>query len=82
MRISIVQIGNSKGIRIPKTILDQCNIKDHIDLEVRENEIILKPTPALPRKGWTEKFALMATRNEDKPLIDDTLDLDKKGWEW
>ena len=81
MRVSIVQIGNSKGLRIPKSILAQCNIKDSVDLVVRENEIVLKPLPSLPREGWAKDFARMAALNEDKPLIDDSIDLDLDGWD-
>ena len=82
MRVSIVQIGNSKGLRIPKSVLAQCNIKDSVDLVVRENEIILKPLPSLPREGWAKDFARMATLNEDTLLIDDSIDLDLDGWAW
>ncbi|MFA4846507.1 MAG: AbrB/MazE/SpoVT family DNA-binding domain-containing protein [Patescibacteria group bacterium] len=82
MRVSIVQIGNSKGIRIPKSVLAQCNIKDNVELFVRENEIVLKPLPSIPREGWAKNFARMAALNEDSPLIDESFDLDVEGWVW
>jgi len=43
MRIPIVQIGNSKGIRIPRAILRQCSIVDEVDLEVTEDKLVLTP---------------------------------------
>jgi antitoxin MazE len=82
MRVSIVQIGNSKGLRLPKSVLAQCNIKDSVELLVRENEIVLKPLPSVPREGWAKEFARMAALNEDTPLIDDGFDLDAEGWVW
>ena len=82
MRVSIVQIGNSKGLRIPKSILEQCKIKDHVELVVRENEIVLKPIPSIPREDWAKDFTLLAMLKEDVLLLDDSLDLEIDGWVW
>ena len=57
MLLSIVPIGNSKGIRIPKAILEQCNIRDQIELEVENGRIILEPVHDSPRQGWDEAFS-------------------------
>lgn len=43
MLISVVPIGNSKGIRIPKSILQQLNIEDKVELEVHNREILIRP---------------------------------------
>ena len=43
MKVNIVSIGNSKGIRIPKSILDQCNFNKEADLEVEHNKLVIKP---------------------------------------
>ncbi|MFO7731053.1 MAG: AbrB/MazE/SpoVT family DNA-binding domain-containing protein, partial [Spirochaetia bacterium] len=43
MEIPVVKIGNSRGIRIPKSVIDQLYIQDKLELEVHENEIVLKP---------------------------------------
>lgn len=82
MLISLVQVGNSKGIRLPKTILDQCHIEDKLELEVADNSIILKPVKNKPREKWAEKFGEMNRAGEDRLLIDDSLDLNLKDWEW
>jgi antitoxin MazE len=42
MILDIVQIGNSQGIRIPKSILEECGINKKIDLEVKNNTITIK----------------------------------------
>ena len=52
MQLDVVQIGNSKGIRIPKAILKQCQIEDQVDLEVEDGKIILEARKKTPRKGW------------------------------
>jgi antitoxin MazE len=82
MLISVVQIGNSKGIRLPKAIIDQCKISDKIDLEIKDNEIILHPIKNKVREGWAEKFKLMAENGDDKLAIEDSIDIDMKNWEW
>jgi antitoxin MazE len=51
MILDIVQIGNSQGIRIPKSILEECGINKKIDLEVKNNTITIKPVEI--RKGRT-----------------------------
>jgi len=82
MLLSIVQIGNSRGIRIPKAILEQCNIRDQIDLEVEAGRIILEPVREAPRKGWDEAFRAMNAINDDELIISDTLDIELENWEW
>ena len=71
MLLTIVQIGNSKGIRIPKSILKQCHITDKVNMEIEENKIILKPINNIPRQGWNEKFKKMRLNYDDKLLIND-----------
>ena len=82
MLLSVVQIGNSKGIRIPKAILEQCNIRDQIELEVKAGKIILAPVSEAPRKGWDEAFSKMAENNDDSLLIPDSVEIDMDNWEW
>ena len=82
MLVSVVQIGNSKGIRLPKKILEQCDINDKIDMEVVDKEIILKAIKNKPRDGWSEKFKSMAENGDDVLIIDEKIGLDMKNWEW
>ncbi len=82
MKANIISIGNSKGIRIPSTIIKQCNIGDSVDLEVEEGRIILKPLIEKPREGWNKAFRLMHERNEDTLLIDETVNFSAEDWEW
>jgi antitoxin MazE len=82
MLVSLVQVGNSKGIRLPKSILDQCQIEDKLEMEVTNNEIILKPVKNKPREKWAEKFKKMSENGDDELLINDFLDLGDKDWEW
>lgn len=73
MKISIIQIGNSKGLRLGKNILDRYNIRDQVELVFEKNRIILKPVDQ-PRKGWSEAFAKMHECGDDQQLMDDVFE--------
>jgi antitoxin MazE len=82
MQLNIVAIGNSKGIRIPKAILEQCNIRDQIELAVENGRIILEPVHDSPRQGWDEAFLEMAANSDDSLLIPDSIEIDTEDWDW
>jgi antitoxin MazE len=75
----VIKIGNSQGIRIPKLLLEQSGIKEHVKIEVRDGRISIVPATRA-RAGWGEAFA--ATPD------DLTLDAvtgtawDEEEWEW
>lgn len=82
MLVSVVPIGNSKGIRLPKAILDQLNIADSLDLVVDNQQIILTPISKTPRKDWEKAFYRMHELNEDTILVADSLNSEAFEWEW
>ncbi len=73
MEVSVIKIGNSKGIRLSKNLLDRYNIKDSVDLIMDKGQIILKPI-SKPRKGWEKAFKKMANNGDDNLLIDELFD--------
>lgn len=70
MEIPIINIGNSKGIRIPKAILEQYNISDTLEMVLEKGRIILKPK-STPRQDWEKSFKQMHENEDDALLIDD-----------
>ena len=83
MRVRIVKIGNSQGIRIPKPLLEQTGITGEVELEVVNHQITIRPA-AHPREGWDEAFKAMAEAGDDKLLMGDNLShsWDEEEWEW
>lgn len=75
MEIKVINIGNSKGIRLPKALLEQYNISDTLELILEKGRIILKPI-SVPRKGWEKSFEQMHKNGDDTLLIDDVFDDD------
>ncbi len=80
MDLSIVQIGNSKGIRLSKTILEKYNFKDKVEVILEKGYMILKPKTE-PRKGWEKSFKKMNETQDDKLLMDDVFN-DENFDEW
>jgi antitoxin MazE len=73
MELSVINIGNSKGIRLSKTILEKYSIHDKIELILEKGYIILKPKTE-PRKGWEKAFKKMHENGDDQLLIDDVFE--------
>ena len=73
MKASIVQIGNSKGLRLSKAILERYNIRDQVELILEKSRIILKPIEK-PRKGWDNAFKKMSDSGDDKLLMGDVFE--------
>jgi len=65
----IIRIGNSQGLRIPKVLLEQLSLRDGVELEVQENQLIVRPH-RVARQNWDEQFRAIAA-NEDERLLDD-----------
>lgn len=80
MEVSIVAIGNSKGLRLSKTLLEKYNIKDKVELILEKGYIIIKPV-AEPRKGWEKAFQEMHKQGDDQLLMDDVFE-DENFDEW
>ena len=80
MEIPIINIGNSKGIRLSKTILEKYNIQDKLEISLEKDVIILKPKSE-PRKGWENAFEQMHISGDDQLIIDDVFE-DENWEEW
>ena len=84
MRARVVKIGNSKGIRIPKPLLEQTGIMNDVDLEVENDRIIIRPVSS-PRSGWENVFRTMAEKDDDELVIGDesiSHSWDEEEWQW
>ena len=80
MDISVIPIGNSKGIRLSKTLLEKYNITDKVELILEKGYIILKPISE-PRNGWEKAFKKMNEAGDDKLLNNDVFE-DENFEEW
>jgi antitoxin MazE len=78
----LVRIGNSRGIRIPKVVIEQLGLGTEVELSVHTDRLVVR-SARRPRQGWAKKFREMHERGDDR-MIDEfpptTWDLEE--WEW
>jgi len=82
VKTKIVRIGNSKGIRLPKPLIEQAGLAEEGELEAREGEIVIS-SATKSRRGWAAAAIALATRGEDQ-LLNEPLStaFDQEEWTW
>jgi antitoxin MazE len=82
IRSKVVKIGNSRGIRIPRVLLEQAGLTDEVEMMVEGNQLIIHSAQR-PRQGWDAQFAVMAETGDDH-LLDPILPTqwEEDDWTW
>ncbi|RCR66766.1 AbrB/MazE/SpoVT family DNA-binding domain-containing protein [Larkinella punicea] len=81
----IRKIGNSQGILLPRTVLQQAGIEGAVDIEITEGALILRAVKKHPRDGWEQVFdeAIKAGDQPEGDLFDGTPNqFDQTEWTW
>ncbi len=73
MQVRVIKIGNSRGIRLSKNIIQKYNIQEDVELILEDEQIVLKPI-SKARQGWNEAFKKMHVQKDDQLLIDDVFE--------
>jgi antitoxin MazE len=82
IRSKLVKIGNSRGIRIPRTLLEQAGLADEVEMKVEGDRLIIHAAHH-PRQDWEVRFAAMAERGDDRLMDEITpTQWDKDEWIW
>jgi antitoxin MazE len=81
MKAKLVRIGNSRGIRLPKLLIEQAGLVDDVQLEVHGNTVVIRPL-ASTRAGWADAAAALAAT--EAGLLDAVMptDFDQGEWTW
>lgn len=82
IKARLVKIGNSRGIRIPKVLIDQIGLGTEVEIAIKDKELVIRPS-GHPRQGWDEQFRKMAERGDDQ-LLDNYVPTkwDETEWTW
>jgi len=82
VKTPIIKIGNSRGIRIPKALIDQVGLGTEVEISVQRDQLIIRPA-SRPRYGWDERFRTMTECGDDH-LFDEpiTTQWDVSDWQW
>ena len=84
IKVKIIRIGNSRGIRLSKSLIDQYNMKNELLLEMKKDSIVIRPAKNA-RSGWEKSFKKMQLQGDDV-LLDKEPEIesewDKEEWQW
>ncbi|MFA7337522.1 MAG: AbrB/MazE/SpoVT family DNA-binding domain-containing protein [Candidatus Obscuribacterales bacterium] len=84
MKVELIRIGNSQGIRIPKAIIEQCGLANTVELRVHDGALIIEKSQNV-RSGWGEAFATMHKNQDDHLIISEPFienEWDGSEWTW
>ncbi len=83
MKVELVRIGNSRGIRIPKPLIDQCGFGDTVDLRVELDRLVVAPDRR-PRQGWEKAFQSANPATPDELPLEalPPNEFDRDEWRW
>ena len=82
MKTRLVRIGNSRGVRLPKPLIEQVGLTDDVELEVRGNAIVIVAQKS-PRSGWAEAARKLHAEGGDRLLDPPTpTRFDEAEWRW
>ena len=82
LQVAIRAIGNSKGVVIPKIILEQSGIQDIVEMSVDGEKIILNKPKNTVREHWAKDAQSLAKVGEDKLILGDFANEEDGDWVW
>jgi len=77
----LIRIGNSRGIRLPKSVIEQCHLSEGLVLEIKEDSLVVKASRQT-RKGWDEAFAKAKQQDLDEDFSGLQNEWDDSEWTW
>ncbi len=83
MKLALVPIGNSRGIRIPKTLIEQCGFGKTVEVRIEQDRLVIQPDRTV-RQGWDAAFRAAVRPAKDELLLDPapSNEFDRKDWRW
>ena len=82
MKTKLVRIGNSRGVRLPKLLIEEAGLSDEVEIKVRKGAIVISPADG-SRSGWEEAARSLHQHGYDELLSDDvSTRFDDEEWRW
>jgi antitoxin MazE len=82
MKARLVRIGNSRGLRLPKPVIEEAGLADEVEIRVRDGAVVIRAAIRL-RVGWAEAARRARQRGDDGLLDQPTSTrFDREAWEW
>jgi antitoxin MazE len=82
MKARLIRIGNSRGVRLPKPVIEGAGLQEDVEIQVRGNTVVIGPRKR-PRVGWAEAAKRMRQAGDGK-LLDPAIPtkFDEREWRW
>ena len=81
MKAQIIRIGNSQGVRIPKTLIEDGKLSGEVELELHEDGILIRSLQK-PRANWDAAFKAVGDVDDDQQVSETPTEFEKKEWQW
>ncbi|MEO6333424.1 MAG: AbrB/MazE/SpoVT family DNA-binding domain-containing protein [Pyrinomonadaceae bacterium] len=81
MKAQIIRIGNSQGVRIPKTMIEDGKLSGEVELELHEDGILIRSLRK-PRASWDTAFKAVSDIDDDQQVAALPTEFEKKEWQW
>jgi antitoxin MazE len=83
MKVELIRIGNSRGVRIPKALIEQYGFGEGVELRIEKDRLVMVPDHR-PRQGWEEAFRRAGESAKDEVLLGSIPrnEFDDKEWRW
>jgi antitoxin MazE len=82
MKTRLVRIGNSRGLRIPKPLIEEAGLKDEVEITLRDGALVITSAEH-PRAAWEGAVDLLLERREDYVIGEAApTRFDEEEWEW
>jgi len=82
VKTRLVRIGNSRGVRLPKPLIEEAGLSEEVEVRARRGSIVILPVNGV-RSGWAEAAQRLHDRNADRLLDRPTpTRFDQKEWTW
>jgi antitoxin MazE len=82
VKARLIRIGNSRGVRLPKPVIEEAGLQEEVDVRVQEGAVVIT-SPVRARVGWARAAQTLRARNEDRMLDRPSATrFDEKEWRW
>lgn len=83
MKTRLVQIGNSRGVRLPAGVIKACGFDNELEMRIEDGAVVLEPVRSV-REGWDQAFEAMAEACDDTTVMGEDLanEFDREDWTW
>jgi antitoxin MazE len=81
MKTRLIRIGNSRGLRLPKPLIEEAGFKDEVEITLRDGALVVTSAEH-PRAGWGAAVKLLLERREDYVIENPPTRFVEEEWEW